>query len=336
MFYFYFFMDIVLTGINSSGIPHLGNYVSVIKPSIEITNTLKKKFLYFIADYHSLTKTFNANDRKESIYKIAAAWIACGLNPEKVIFYQQSQIPEIMEINWILSTVVSKNLINRGHAYKDQYINNIQKKKHSDFAITMGLYSYPILMASDILTFNANIILVGIDQIQHLEITKNIAKKFNNIYGKTFYIPKPKIDKNILLPGLDGRKMSKSYCNTIPIFIDSKKLRNTVFKIITNSQNSKEPKSIKNCNIFNIYKFLASPKEINIMKNYYLDGIGWYDAKIILYELLEKKFSSFREHYYSLISNCDYLQEILNFGSNEARKIAIPILKNVKKKIGLL
>ena len=248
----------VLTGITTSGIPHLGNLVGAILPAIEASNNEKNSSFLFLADYHSLIKNTDSDLTHSSSYEIAACWLACGLDPKKVIFYRQSDIPHIFELAWILGCLTSKGLLNRAHAYKAAISDNQEKgAKDIDKGITMGLFNYPILMAADILMFNADIVPVGQDQKQHIEMARDIAIKFNHHYGNLFTPPEAQISETTgVLPGIDGRKMSKSYGNTIPIFSDEKLLKKTIMKIKTNSLEPGEPKDSKSCNIFSTIKQL--------------------------------------------------------------------------------
>ena len=279
----------VLTGITTSGIPHLGNLVGAILPAIEASNNEKNSSFLFLADYHSLIKNTDSDLTHSSSYEIAACWLACGLDPKKVIFYRQSDIPHIFELAWILGCLTSKGLLNRAHAYKAAISDNQEKgAKDIDKGITMGLFNYPILMAADILMFNADIVPVGQDQKQHIEMARDIAIKFNHHYGNLFTPPEAQISETTgVLPGIDGRKMSKSYGNTIPIFSDEKLLKKTIMKIKTNSLEPGEPKDSKSCNIFSIYQAIASDQQVDVFQSRYNEGIGWGDAKIIYLKLLK-------------------------------------------------
>ena len=278
----------ILTGITTSGIPHLGNLVGAILPAIESSNQENTSSFLFLADYHSLIKNTDSDLTYESSFEIAACWLACGLDPKKVIFYRQSDVPHIFELAWILGCLTSKGLLNRAHAYKAAVSENEQNGNiEIDKGITMGLYNYPILMAADILMFNADIVPVGQDQKQHIEMARDIALKFNHHYEELLTPPEAKIsDVTGILPGLDGRKMSKSYNNTIPIFANEKLLKKTIMKIQTNSLEPGEPKDSSTCNVFSIYKAIASDNEIKDFQKRYDDGIGWGDDKTSLYEKL--------------------------------------------------
>jgi len=328
--------QIILTGITSSGTPHIGNYVGAIKPAIEKQNE-NHQAMYFIADYHSLIKLWDAKLRHQYIMEIAASWLAMGLDPNKTIFYRQSDVPEILELNWILTTVSAKGLLNRAHAYKDQVAKNSEEgDKDPDAGITMGLYSYPMLMAADILMFNATHVPVGKDQIQHIEIARDIAARFNHIYGEIFQLPEAVIDeKNQTLPGLDGRKMSKSYANTIPLFLNGPELKKLIMKIKTNSQAPTEPKETDGDTLFQIYRAFATEGQIAEFKQRYETGIGWGEAKNAVYELLESKLAEPRKYYQELMAQPEKIQAILHEGAEKARAIAKPFLSKIKQAVGI-
>jgi tryptophanyl-tRNA synthetase len=327
---------IVLTGITPSGTPHIGNYIGAIKPAIDGQNDGDQHF-YFIADLHSLVKLWDPKKRQENVLEVAATWLALGLNPKKTVFYCQSTIPEISEIYWILGSLAAKGLLNRAHAYKDKVAANESEGEDPDNGVTLGLYCYPLLMSADILTFNATHVPVGKDQIQHLEIARDIATRFNHVYGDVFRLPQAIIDdKTQIIPGLDGRKMSKSYGNTIPLFETPNKLRKSILKIVTNSQMPNEPKDWNGCTVFNIYQAIASSDETASLKQHYESGIAWGDAKQILFEKLNALLEIPREHYNELINNPKPLQIELQEGAKKARTIARETLQMVKKAAGLL
>ena len=270
----------VLTGITTSGMPHLGNLVGAVLPAIEASNHQNTSSFLFLADYHSLIKNTDSELTHSSSFEIAACWLACGLDPSKVIFYRQSDIPHIFELAWILGCLTSKGLLNRAHAYKAAISDNEEKGiKDIDKGVTMGLFNYPILMAADILMFSADIVPVGQDQKQHIEMARDIALKFNHHYGELLTPPEAQISEVTgVLPGLDGRKMSKSYNNTIPVFADEKELKKTIMKIKTNSLEPGDPKDSSECNIFSIYQAIANEEEISGLQNQYDEGIGWGEA----------------------------------------------------------
>jgi tryptophanyl-tRNA synthetase len=326
---------IILTGVTPSGIPHLGNYVGAIRPAIHNQYNYQQA-LYFIPDYHSLIKLQDAKLRQHYILHNAATWLALGLDADKTIFYRQSQVPEITELAWILSTVTAKGLLNRAHAYKDLTVKNLAQNEDPDAGISMGLFNYPVLMAADILAFNAHYVPVGKDQIQHIEIARDIAMRFNHIYGETFVLPEAIIDEKVeTLPGLDGRKMSKSYQNTIPIFLSSKDLRKLIMKITTNSQTPEEPKSTENCTLFTLYQAFAKPEQTAALAQRYAAGIGWGEVKQMLFELIDQELNAARERYDHYVAHPSLVEEILAKGAEKARNMAAPILKLAKEKAGL-
>ena len=327
----------ILTGIKPTGEPHLGNYTGAIQPALELTKNKEVSAYLFIADSHSLTARPESQFLKDSIYKVTSAWLACGLNPEKVFFYRQSDIPELFELSWILSCITPKGLMNRAHSYKAKRDQNLQAgKKDLDDKVNMGLYNYPILMASDILLFSPHQVPVGEDQIQHLEMVRDIAQKFNRIYQKElFVIPKALVRKEKLLPGLDGRKMSKSYHNEIPLFLESKKLQKLVRKIKTDSSPVGEPKDSNQCLIFQIYKHFALPEELESLKNRYIKGIGWGEAKDTLFEKLDSYFKDKKQLYDHYLSQPEELEQILKKGREKVKEEAQIFLKKIKQNIGL-
>ena len=324
----------ILTGITTTGTPHLGNYVGAIRPAIDSSKDKEHDSFFFLADYHALIKSKDREGLRQSCLEIAATWIASGLDIDQTYFYRQSDIPEILELNWILGNFTAKGLMNRAHAYKAAVDDN--EKADPDKGITMGLFSYPVLMAADILMFKATHVPVGQDQVQHIEMTRDIAQRFNHHHGEIFVIPEGVIDKeSSVLPGVDGRKMSKSYGNIIPLFCDSKTLRKHVMKIKTNSLEPGEPKSSEDCLLFDIYKSFASDSQISSMKRDLEDGISWGDAKNQLYELLDEQLSSYRLRYDELMSDPSYLDKVLQEGAERAREVAKLNLNEIKSAIGL-
>lgn len=325
----------ILTGIKPTGQIHLGNYIGAIKPALELAKIHDYKPAYFVADYHGLTKVHNAEEFRHLSYGIAATWLALGLNPEKVIFYRQSDVPEIFELNWILSCFASKGLMNRAHAYKAIVDSNKKSEKDIDFGVNMGLFNYPILMSADILMFKTEVVPVGKDQIQHVEIARDIAESFNNQYGETFLLPEYKIQEDTaVLPGLDGRKMSKSYNNTIPLFEEPKKLQKLINKIKTDSLPPEAPKDPDSSILFMLYKEFAFPTEVEKMNEQFLSGIGWGEAKKELFHVMDRFLSQPREKYNELMSSPEIIDEILKNGAEKARSICVPFLKEIKRKIG--
>ena len=328
-------MKRILTGITPSGYPHLGNYIGAIKPSLDLLDEKCESFL-FIADLHAVIKVSDPNKLEELSNAIAMAWLASGLDPDTTSFYRQSDVPEITELAWLLSCITEKGLLNRAHAYKaavDQ--NNESGKKEMDEGISLGLFSYPLLMASDILTPNATHVPVGKDQQQHLEITRDIAEKFNSKYGKFFNVPEAVIQNEKTVLGTDGRKMSKSYNNIIPLLSNEKELRKSVMKIVTNSQEPGEKKEWKDNTLFAIYSSFASVEKQENMKNLFEDGIGWGDAKQKVFEDLNQMLLPIREKFMELSNNKEFIEEILKSGAEKVRLHTVPALKEVKKLVGI-
>ena len=328
-------MKRILTGITPSGYPHLGNYIGAIKPSLDLLDEKCESFL-FIADLHAVIKVSNPEKLKELSNGIAMAWLASGLDPEETKFYRQSDIPEITELAWLLSCITEKGLLNRAHAYKAAMdINNESGRKDVDEGISVGLFSYPLLMASDILTPNATHVPVGKDQQQHLEITRDIAEKFNRKYGNFFNVPEAVIKEQKTVLGTDGRKMSKSYNNIIPLLAEEKELRKSVMKIVTNSQEPGVKKDWKENTLFSIYSSFASKEQIEDMKQMFNDGVGWGDAKQMVFEDLNSLFKPIREKYLELNSNQKYIEDVLRSGADKVRKETLPLIKEVKRLVGI-
>ena len=328
-------MKRILTGITPSGYPHLGNYIGAIKPSLDLLDEKCESFL-FIADLHAVIKVSDPNKLEELSTAIAMAWLASGLDPNTTSFYRQSDVPEITELAWLLSCITEKGLLNRAHAYKaavDQ--NNESGKKEMDEGISLGLFSYPLLMASDILTPNATHVPVGKDQQQHLEITRDIAEKFNSKYGKFFNVPEAVIQNEKTVLGTDGRKMSKSYNNISPRLSNEKELRKSVMKIVTNSQEPGEKKEWKDNTLFAIYSSFASVEKQENMKNLFEDGIGWGEAKQKVFEDLNQMLLPIREKFMEISNNKKFIEEILKSGAEKVRLQTVPALKEVKKLVGI-
>ena len=329
--------DRVLTGITTTGVPHLGNLVGAVLPAIKASEQKNTLSFLFLADYHSLIKNSDSNLRHQSSFDIAACWLACGLDPKKIIFYRQSDIPHIFELAWILSCLASKGLLNRAHAYKSATSDNEAKKTQDiDKGINMGLFNYPVLMAADILMFKADYVPVGQDQKQHIEMARDIALKFNHRYGDILTPPEAIIDQNSgILPGIDGRKMSKSYENTIPIFSEEDALRKVIMKIQTNSLEPGEPKDPSDCNIFSIYKAISPNQKINDLQKLYEEGVAWGQAKKVLFEELNSFLKPFRDEYNKIIKDRSFVEKTLIEGSEKALSISGPIIKEVRKAIGI-
>jgi len=321
-------MTRILTGIQSSGKPHLGNILGAIKPSIELSKNSKNDSLFFIADLHSLINIKDSKIRNENTLAIAASWIAMGFDYEKNYFYRQSKITQVCELAWYLNCFTPYPMLSNSHSFKDKSDNL------SD--INSGLFTYPVLMAADILLYDSEIVPVGKDQKQHLEITRDIAKSFNHNYGDTFIIPESKIDKNVqTIPGTDGRKMSKTYENTIDIFADEKSLKKQIMSIVTDSKGLEDKKNPESCNIFNIFKLIASEDEVKKMKkNYSEGGYGYGQAKTHLLNLILDLFRKERKLYSELLQNPDHLYGILVKGEEKARVIADKVLERVRSKLG--
>ena len=321
-------MTRILTGIQSSGKPHLGNILGAIKPSIELSKNSKNDSLFFIADLHSLINIKDSKVRNENTLAIAASWIAMGFNYEKNYFYRQSKITQVCELAWYLNCFTPYPMLSNSHSFKDKSDNL------SD--INSGLFTYPVLMAADILLYDSEIVPVGKDQKQHLEITRDIAKSFNHNYGDTFIIPESKIDKNVqTVLGTDGRKMSKTYQNTIDIFADEKSLKKQIMSIVTDSKGIEDKKNPESCNIFNIFKLIASEDEVKKMKKNYVEGgYGYGHAKTHLLNLILDLYREERKLYSELIKNPDHLYDILVKGEKKARIIAEKVLRRVRSKLG--
>jgi tryptophanyl-tRNA synthetase len=326
-----------LTGITTTGTPHLGNYVGAIRPAIESSRLPGLTSYYFLADYHAIIKCQDPARIRRSALEVAATWIALGLDTETSVFYRQTDIPEVTELTWILTCMTSKGLMNRAHAYKAAVADNeTQDRKDPDADVTMGLFSYPILMAADILMFNAVKVPVGRDQIQHLEMTRDIAGRFNHLYGEHFVLPEAVVDENTaVLAGLDGRKMSKSYNNTIPLFEPEKSLRKLIMRITTNSQAPEEPKDPETCTLFAIYRAFATPGETRAMAARYREGIAWGTMKQELFEYLNELLREPRQRYAELITSPGDIDAILKKGAVRAREYAVPFLERIRRSIGI-
>jgi len=326
----------VLTGITPTGTPHLGNYVGAIKPAIQASHSTDVQSCYFLADYHALIKCREPEVVLRSTLEIAATWLALGLDTDRAMFYRQSDIPEISELTWLLTCVTAKGLMNRAHAYKAAVQENLEKGEDADFAIAMGLFSYPILMAADILMFKAHQVPVGRDQVQHLEMARDIAQRFNHFFGDHFVLPEAIVDDNVaVLPGQDGRKMSKSYNNTIPLWLPEKKLRKSIMKIVTNSLEPGEPKQTEDSALFAIYSAFANAQQRQGMKQAFTDGIGWGDAKQQCFELINSELADARSAYEELISEPARIETRLQEGAERAREVAVPFIQELRDAVGI-
>ena len=329
--------DIVLTGITTTGTPHLGNYVGAIRPAIEASRKTDNESFYFLANYHAIISCHDPARIKQSSREVAATWLALGLDTDNAFFYRQSDIPEIMELTWILTCMTAKGLMNRAHAYKAAVAaNEADNDKDPDKGITMGLYSYPVLMAADILMFRASKIPVGKDQIQHVEMARDIAARFNHHFGELFVLPEAQVGEDVaVLSGLDGRKMSKSYNNTIPLFIPEKQLRKLIMKIKTNSLEPGEPKDPNGCTLFEIYRAFATEGEVQDMRKRYENGIAWGEMKQILFDYLNAHLSPFRERYNELMDAPDHVEAVLLKGRDKARERSVPFLEKIRNAVGI-
>ena len=328
----------VLTGITPSGTPHLGNYVGAIRPAIAASRTQGIESFFFLADLHSLIKAQDPVRTQRSTLEIAASWLACGLDPDKVWFYRQSDIPETTELTWYLTVVAGKGILNRAHAYKAAVDKNREEGVDDDAGISAGLFMYPVLMAADILIFNANKVPVGRDQIQHIEMARDFAQRFNHIYGKDhFALPEAAIDEQVAtLAGLDGRKMSKSYNNTIPLFAPREELRKLVFSILTDSRAPGEPKDTEGSALFQMYQAFATPEQSAAFARAFADGIGWGEAKQQLFERIDAELSPLRERYNALMAEPERIEALLRRRGQELReRFAIPLLKELRYAVGL-
>ena len=318
----------ILTGVQSTGTPHLGNLLGAIIPAIELANNPDNESFMFIADMHSLTQIKDGEELRANTYSTAATWLAFGINPEKTVFYRQSDIPEVTELMWHLLCFFPYQRLTLAHGFKDK------SDRLAD--VNAGLFSYPILMAADILLYDAEIVPVGKDQLQHLEMTRDVAARFNHKMGETFVLPQDKIQEDaMLIPGTDGEKMSKSRGNFINIFLPEKELKKQIMSIVSDSKELEEPKDPETCHIFAIYKLIASKSEIEMMKsNYLAGGYGYGHAKIALYDLILSKFKIERDIYNSLMADTSKIDEALALGAEKAKKVARKVLDRVRAKIG--
>ncbi|MFA5984678.1 MAG: tryptophan--tRNA ligase [Methylococcaceae bacterium] len=329
--------ETVLTGITTTGTPHLGNYVGAIRPAIVASKNANTAPFYFLADYHALVKCQEPERVRVSSLEVAATWLALGLDTGNAVFYRQSDVPEILELTWILTCITAKGLMNRSHAYKAAVAENEAGVDNDpDKGINMGLFCYPILMAADILIFNAHKVPVGKDQTQHLEMARDIAGRFNHIYGEHFVMPEAVVDENTaILSGLDGRKMSKSYGNTIPLFTPEKQLRKLINKIKTNSLEPGQPKDPTGCALLSIYQAFATATEVTAIRQRYAEGIAWGEMKQILFEQINTHISPARERYEALIQDPEKIEKELLLGAEKARAISTPFIKDIRNAIGI-
>ncbi len=325
-----------LTGITTSGTPHLGNYVGSIRPSVRASLTPDVESYYFLADYHSLIKIDEPARIQRSTLEIAASWLAAGLDPERVTFYRQSDVPEIPELTWLLTCVTGKGVLNRAHAYKAAVDRNIASQQDPDMDVSAGLFMYPVLMGADILMFNAHKVPVGRDQIQHIEMARDMASSFNHRYGDHFVLPQAVTEESVAtLPGLDGRKMSKSYDNTIPLFASREQLKKLIAGIVTDSLSPGEPKDTEGSALFQIYQAFATEEESVALRRAYAEGIAWGDAKQLLLERIDRELAPMREAYLSLIREPAKIERILLAGAEKARSRATPFMAELRHAVGL-
>ncbi len=325
-----------LTGITTTGTPHLGNYVGAIRPAVAASLRPGIESYYFLADYHALIKCDEPQRIQRSTLEIAATWLAAGLDPERVFFYRQSDIPEIPELTWLLTCVTGKGLLNRAHAYKAQVDKNAAAGADADTDVTAGLFMYPVLMAADILMFKSHKIPVGRDQIQHIEMARDMASSFNHLYGEHFVLPEAVVEESVaLLPGLDGRKMSKSYDNTIPLFVPREQMRKLIMGIVTDSRAPGEPKDTAGSALFQIYQAFASADETAALRKAYADGIAWGDAKQMLFDRIDREIAPMRARYEAMMADPAQVERILLAGAAKARTLATPLMRELREAVGL-
>lgn len=326
----------VLTGITTSGTPHLGNYAGAIRPAVAASRRAGVESFYFLADYHALIKIQDPARVQRSTLEIAASWLACGLEPDKVWFYRQSDIPEVTELTWLLTCVAGKGLLNRAHAYKAAVDRNRAAGEDDDAGVSAGLFMYPVLMAADILLFKAHSVPVGRDQVQHIEMARDFGARFNHLYGDHFVLPEAAIEESVAtLPGLDGRKMSKSYDNTIPLFAPPAELKKLIFSIVTDSRAPGEAKDTEGSALFQLYQAFATPAQTEAFARAFADGIGWGDAKQALFERIDAEVAPMRARYDELIAKPVEIEAILREGAIKARKVATPLLEALRQAVGL-
>jgi tryptophanyl-tRNA synthetase len=326
----------VLTGITTTGTPHLGNYVGAIRPAIAASRDTSIESFFFLADYHALIKCQDPQLVRQSSKEIAATWLALGLDTQNAVFYRQSDVPEITELTWVLCCNAAKGLMNRAHAYKAAVQENTDAGEDPDYGITMGLFSYPVLMAADILMFNAEKIPVGRDQIQHVEMARDIAQRFNHNFADVFTLPEAVVGDDVaVLRGLDGRKMSKSYNNTIPLFQSPKQLRKSINKIKTNLLEPGEPKDPDDSTVFQIWAAFASQSETQRMRDEFAAGIAWGEAKKQLFELIDDEIGEARERYNTLMDNPADIEQELMRGAERAREHASALMRRVRDAVGI-
>ena len=325
-----------LTGITTSGTPHLGNYVGSIRPSVRASLRTDVESFYFLADYHALIKVEEPERIQRSTLEIAASWLAAGLDPARVTFYRQSDIPEIPELTWFLTCVTGKGVLNRAHAYKAAVDKNTAAGTDTDADVTAGLFMYPVLMGADILMFNAHKVPVGRDQVQHLEMARDMANSFNHRYGPHFVLPEVVIEESVAtLPGTDGRKMSKSYDNHIPLFSPRAQLKKLIGGIVTDSRAPGEPKEVAGSALFQIYQAFATDDETELLRQAYAKGVSWADAKQMVFERLDRELTPMRERYETLMRDPGAIEDILLAGAAKARRLSTPFMAQLRHAVGL-
>ena len=325
-----------LTGITTTGTPHLGNFVGSIRPAVAASREPGVQSFYFLADYHALIKCEDPARIQRSTLEIAASWLAAGLEPAQVFFYRQSDIPEIPELTWLLTCVTGKGLLNRAHAYKAAQDKNAAAGRDADDGVSAGLFMYPVLMAADILMFKAHKVPVGRDQVQHIEMARDMAASFNHLYGEHFVLPEAQIEEHVAtLPGLDGRKMSKSYDNTIPLFAPREQLRKLVASIVTDSRAPGEPKEVEGSALFQIYQAFASPEETEALRAAFARGIAWGEVKQLVFERIDQTLAPLRARYEALIQDPARIEATLRAGAERARAIATPFMRELRHAVGL-
>jgi tryptophanyl-tRNA synthetase len=330
-------MSTVLTGIKPTGTPHIGNYVGAIKPALQLAADPSIRALFFIADYHALTSLEDRGELNQLTYEVAATWLACGLDPERVLFYRQSDIPETFELSWILACRCAKGLMNRAHAYKAKAAENRAAGRDEDDGVNIGLYTYPVLMAADILLFDTDIVPVGEDQGQHVEMARDMAENFNRTFGKVLTVPRHQIRKDLAsIAGLDGRKMSKSYGNTIPLFGEPDKVRSLLSRFKTDSSRPEEPKDPNASPLYLMYREIASEEESRALAERLRTGIGWGDVKKEVARALAEGLAPQRERYDALMADRREIDRVLREGAEKARAIAVPLMDKVRRAIGKL
>jgi tryptophanyl-tRNA synthetase len=326
----------VLTGITTSGTPHLGNYVGAIRPAILASRRAGAESIYFLADYHALIRAPDPAQVHRSTLEIAAAWLAAGLDPDRVAFYRQSDVPEVLELAWLLGCVAGKGLLNRAHAYKAAVERNRAAGAELDAGVSMGLFLYPLLMAADILLFKASAVPVGRDQVQHVEIARDLAERFNHRYGEQLVLPQAALDESAAtLPGLDGRKMSKSYGNSIALFAPAAELKKLVFSVVTDSRLPGAPKETTGSTLFALYQAFATPEEIEAMRAAFAGGIAWGAAKQAVFERIEAALAPMRLRYESLVAEPARIETQLQQGAAKARRVAAPFIAELRRAVGL-